>query len=340
MKTELNFLELHFLVQELQDVVGARVDKIYEPDSFLLQIHKSGAGKLFVRITNNVIWIAKEKPAAPEKFSGLCSAMRRFLEGKKIAKIEQLGSERIVQVTFETQKETFYLFIELFQNGNIILTDAARKILGAKEERAWKDREIKRGLNYILPPAKKNLFELKASDISGDEKSLASLGFGKMLAREIIARGSDFKAYQSFLNEKLSPRAYPDGELSPVKLVQYADEGHPFKTFSELIDSKLPHTLLAQKVSGAQKAFAAKKAKLEDVIGMQSKNIAAMEKEAIEVQRKGELIYEHYQELKDILEELNKAKEKFSLQEMKSKLKGHAKIKDLNPKTSDVIIEI
>ncbi len=55
MKNELNFLELHFLVKELQDIVGARVDKIYEPDGFLLQIHKSGAGKLFLRISGRSI---------------------------------------------------------------------------------------------------------------------------------------------------------------------------------------------------------------------------------------------------------------------------------------------
>jgi len=340
MKTELNFLELHFLVDELQDIVGARVDKIYEPDSFLLQIHKSGAGKSFVRISSNVIWRAKEKPAAPETFSGLCGSMRRFLEGKKIAKIEQLGSERIVQITFETQKETFYLFVELFQNGNIILTDAARKILGAKEERAWKDREIKRGLNYVAPPAKKDLFELKAVDILAEEKALASVGFGRLLAREIIARGGDFKAYQSLLKEKPSPRAYSDGELSAIKLAQYSEDGTPFSSFSELIDAKLPHVLLAKKVSGVQKAFESKKSKLQEIIDMQSKNISSLETDAIELQRKGELIYEHYQELKDLLEELNKIKAKFSLQDMKAKLKDHAKIKDLNPKTSDVVVDI
>ncbi len=337
MKSELNFLELHFLVKELQDIIGARVDKIYEPDGFLLQIHKSGAGKIFLRIAN-AIWLAKDKPEAPEKFSALCSSMRRFLEGKKITKIEQLGSERIVQMTFETQKETFYLFIELFQNGNVILTDASRKILGAREERAWKDREIRRGLNYVAPPARKNIFELEK--VPSDEKELASLGFGKLLVREIIARGGDFKAYQSLLKEKPSPREYPDGELSPIKLWQFKEEGHQYKSFSELIDAKLPHAMQSQKISGAQKAFAAKKAKLMEVISMQSKNITAMEKEAIDVQRKGELIYEHYQELKDILEELNKAKAKFSLQEIKAKLKGHAKIKDLNPKTSDVVVDI
>ncbi|MEM3154432.1 MAG: NFACT family protein [Candidatus Woesearchaeota archaeon] len=337
MKTELNFLELHFLVKELQNVIGARVDKIYEPDGFLLQIHKSGVGKSFLRITGNAFWLSQKKLSAPEKFSNLCSMMRRFLEGKKIAKIEQLGSERIVKITFETQRETFYLFIELFQNGNIILTDASLKILGAKEERAWKDREIRRGLNYVPPPAKKNLFEIKG--IPSDEKELAKL-VGKLLAKEILSRGGDFKAYQSLLIETPSPRAYSDGELSPIKLWQFKEEGQHYPSFSAVLDENLSESIAVHKVSDSQKAFDQKMKKLLEVIEIQSKNIAALESEAIELQRKGELIYEHYQELKEILDELYKMKALCSLQEVKAKLKGHAKIKDLNPKTGDVVVEI
>ena len=340
MKTELNFLELHFLVQEVQPCVGARVDKIYEPDGFLFQLHKSGAGKIFLRITNKVLWLSKEKLLAPESISGLCGALRRYLEGKKLTKIEQLGSERILSFVFQTQKETFYLFVELFSNGNIILTDENKKILAAKEERAWKDREIKRGIAYVPPPAKKNLFELEEVDIVHDEKMLAGLGFGKLLAREIIVRGGDFKAYQSVLKEKLSPRAYSDGELSSIKLMQYKEDGETFSSFSELINCRLSQSLQLQKEAVVKQSFEAKRSKINEVIELQTRNIGALEKQAVESQRKGELIYEHYQELKDLLDELNKLKALYSLQEIKAKLKGHPKIKDVNPKTSDVIVEI
>lgn len=331
MKTELNFLELHYLIEELQTCIGSRIDNIYAPDGLLLQLHKSGAGKIFLRITDKAMWIAKEKPAT-EAVSGLCSLLRRHLEGKKLTKLEQIGSERIARFTFQTQKETFYLYVELFSNGNIILTDGDKKILAAKEERAWKDREIRRGQIYKLPPAKQNLFELK--EIPSDEKTLASLGFGKLLAREIIARGD----YQSLLKEKASPHDY-SGELSPIKLEQFK-EGEAFTSFSELLDARLSKSLAAGREQRVSKAYETRKAKIQEVIDIQSKNIEAMEKDALELQHKGELVYEHYQELKDILEELNKAKAKFSLQEIKAKLKGHPKVKDLNPKTNDVVVEI
>lgn len=337
MKTELNFLELHYLVAELQSIVGSRVDNIYAPDGFLFQLHKSGVGKLFLRISNAVMWLSKSKPLVPESVAGLCSILRHFLEGKKLVSVEQISSERVVRFTFETQKERFFLFVELFAGGNIVLVDATYRILGAVEERAWKDREIKRGLQYVLPPAKANLFEL--SEIPDDEKSIASLGFGKLLAKEIIARGGGLKGYHSLLKEKLSARAY-DSELSPIRLAQFDVEGESFPSYCELIDSRLSTSIASQKEERVRKSFEAKKVKLQEVIDIQSKGIETQEKYAVEFQRKGELIYEHYQELKDILEELNKAKAKFSLQEIKAKLKGHAKIKDLNPKTSDVIVEL
>ena len=218
MRTELNFLELHFLVGELQVLVGSRLDNVYDG---LLQFHKSGVGKFFLRISDKALWLSKKSFV---ECSGLCSVLRKFLKGKKMVALEQIGSERVVRFTFQTQKEIFLLFAEFFSNGNLILTDESKKILGAKEERAWKDREIRRGKIYVLPPARQNLFEIKV--IPSDEKSLAALGFGRLLAKEIVARGGNLDAYKSILREKPCAFLY-DGEMSPFRLVQFA-EGQSF----------------------------------------------------------------------------------------------------------------
>jgi predicted ribosome quality control (RQC) complex YloA/Tae2 family protein len=338
-KTELNFLELHFLVQELQVCVGARLQKVYESDGLLLQFHKSGVGKFLLRVTDKVLWLSASRPAA-ETISGVVAKLRKVLEGKKLTALEQSGSERIVKFTFQTQKETFFLIVELFGKGNAVLTDVNNKILAAQEERAWKDREIRRGIKYVAPPAKKNLFDLQEEDISTDEKKLARLGFGKLLAKEILVRGGDFKAYNSLLAEKPSPRMYSDGELSPVRLKQYDEKGKSFASFSELIDSKLGVAAEKQKEDRVKKLFEAKRAKLLEVIELQTRKIEDIEDRAANLQRKGELVYEHYQELKEILDGLNKLKLTYSLQEIRKKVKGHAKIKDVNPKTGDIILEI
>ncbi len=334
MKKELNFLELHFLVDELQVCVGARANRIYEPDGVLFQFHKSGVGKYFLRIMPNVLWLADSKPKAPDNLSRLCGSLRKYLEGKKLTKIEQLGSERIVQLTFETLKEKFFLFVELFSNGNIVLTDDNKKIIIAKDEREWKDRTIKRGVQYVFPPSKDDLFSLKS--IPGDESKIARLGFGKLLAREIVARGGDFKAYRSLVTEKSNPVLYSDGELSPIVLKQYDEVGTRFSSFSELINSRIVQPVSAP----VDKAFLAKRKKILEVLSLQMKSVSSLEGKAAELQVKGDFIYEHYQELQDVLNEFEKAKAKLSLQDMKKKLTGHPKIKDFNPKTGDIVIEL
>ncbi|MBW2969935.1 NFACT family protein, partial [Candidatus Woesearchaeota archaeon] len=301
MKTELNFLELHFLIEELQELIGGRIDNIYQPNGLILQIHKSGKGKQLLQITDKAMFLAKEKPET-EKPTALCSTLRKYLKGKKITEIKQINSERIAKITLQTQKEKFHLFIELFSNGNMVLTDENQKILAAKEERAWKDREIRRGKTYQLPPQKQNLFEL--TEVPKEEKELASAGFGKLLAKEIIARGS----YRELLKEKKNPRIYSDGEMSPIKLEQYKETGKTYKTFSEILDKYLTKNLQTKKEEKASRAYEQKRAKMQEIIDVQTKTKEEQEKKAIEQQRKGELIYEHYQELKEILEEINKAK--------------------------------
>lgn len=336
MKIELNFLELHFLTGELQECIGARVDNIYGKDFLIIQLHKTGAGKTCLNITKNLVWLS-DKRAETQETTGFCTQIRKLLKGKKITAIDQPGSERIIKITLKTQRETTHAYIELFSNGNLVVTDEKNKIIAAKEERKWKDREIRRGSEYALPPQKNDLFSLK--EIPDDEKEIANLGLGRLIAREIKARGGGIKAYKELLNEKLNPKSYPDGEISPIRLAQYPD-GESHKTFSELINKKFSEMPAQGTETEHEKEFSRKKEKISEIVKIQAKTAEGADKEAAELQFKGELIYKHYQELKDVLEELNKAKTKLSLQEIREKLKGHPKIKKVEPRTGEITIEI
>ena len=172
MKTALNVLEIKQITKELQELKGARIDKIYQPDGFLIRTHKTGQGKKMIKIEPNKIWITQKKPEMPTKIPHFCTKLRKELEGKKITQIKQLNNERIIQFTLETQKEKKHLIIELFANGNLIITDSENKIICAQEERAWKDRTIKKGQTYKLPPAKEHPTKLKPPEL-GQYKTLS-----------------------------------------------------------------------------------------------------------------------------------------------------------------------
>ena len=59
-----------------------------------------------------------------------------------------------------------------------------------------------------------------------------------------------------------------------------------------------------------------------------------------ENRKKGEIIYNNYQMIKDILDEINKASKKYSWKEIKEKLKGHKVVKDVDVKEKKVVIEV
>ena len=99
-------------------------------------------------------------------------------------------------VIFEIEKlEKYFLIIELFSKGNIILTDAKNVIITALENQEWKDRTIKPKEKYVFPPLDINWKEvsvkrvqevLKKSEKRNLATSLATeIGLGGLYAEEL-----------------------------------------------------------------------------------------------------------------------------------------------------------
>src|SRR4030043_2301249 len=107
MKSELTSLDLYYLVKEFQQLVGARVDKIYEQSEdkkyFLLVFHKPSLGKLMLRIhLPNLAYLTEYKQAFPETPPGFCVFLRKHLAGGKIKEVRQKGFDRILEIVFDT----------------------------------------------------------------------------------------------------------------------------------------------------------------------------------------------------------------------------------------------
>lgn len=328
---EFNAFDVRCMVEELQQCVGSRINKIYEPDGVLFQLHKSGVGKFLLRVSGNVLWLTAHKPEMPKRLSRLCAKLRKHVEGKKLTALEQVNSERIVKLTLETQKETYYVFAELFGKGNIILADETGRVLIAKEERVWKDREIKQGVQYQLPPAKKDVFSLAKEDMVKDEKKLAVLGLGTLLAREVLARGGDVGAYQSLLKERCSPVLYSSGEFGAFPLKQLDGTPKKYESFSALVDELMGVSAEEQKEKRVDKAFEKKRQKLLEVIELQRQTGEKLEARAVELQRKGEAVYEHFQELSEVLAAI-KGNKKPGV--------PHVEVKKVDRKTGKVLVKM
>ena len=101
---------LHLVKKELEFLIGARVDKIYQPSKEQMVIglrYRGGSARLLfsaaadsarVHITASDI----DNPAVPPMF---CMLMRKHLGGAKLLGIRQDGFERILCFDFEAMNE-------------------------------------------------------------------------------------------------------------------------------------------------------------------------------------------------------------------------------------------
>lgn len=318
----LTSVDLHFMAKELQLLIGGRIDKIYQlKEDIYIEIYVTAKGKNLLKITTDKIWITKHKPSF-EELPHFAESLRKHLNGTRVKEIKQIDSERILELITEAKEKQYKLYIELFSNGNIILeTDG--KIKAARLEKKWKDRTIRRGQAYELPPKAEDILKITEARIKEilDEdiisKRLAKIGFGKEYAQELCERAGIsnteqkadpekiYLAIKQLLNEEPNPQVYYENKeailATPIKFKSKKEESKKTETFSEAIDETDEKPI---KKDNIQK----EKEKIQNIIKKQEEDIKKINEKANKEKRKAEIIYEKYMEFKDILEQVKNKK--------------------------------
>ena len=172
------------IVTELQEIIGSKIDKIYEPDknTIILGLYLNGknyALNICIDSHNcriNLTTHQKENPLVAPNF---CMLLRKHLLGGRISNISMLGLERLVKIEIETinefnEIEEKTLIVELMgKHSNIILINQAEKIIDAMRRIDSKNsyREILPSRIYILPKSEKADL-LKIKDFNEFEEKL------------------------------------------------------------------------------------------------------------------------------------------------------------------------
>jgi predicted ribosome quality control (RQC) complex YloA/Tae2 family protein len=375
MSYELSSLDLHYLVEELQALKGARVDKIYSPQrkELLFQLFMTGPGKRMLRINAPAyIYLSDFKEDQPERPSGFCTLLRKYLDNTRLREINQLGFERIIELVFEGKEESYRLFAELFSKGNIVLCKEDYTIIMPAEYQEWKGRSIRPKLRYLFPKKSLDFLTLtekelkEAAESSGKSivKLLATdIGLGGKYAEELCAisgvpkereklEEGDLKkligARKRLLSEKISTKIYFEGgsikAAAPFGLTTLDAldglETREFQSYNEALDYAFSGEIAAGSDSKKLSRHQAKIERLLKIIKSQEEYLAELEKEIKEESGSGEAIYTNYQMISDILKELNRARSKYSLREMREKVKGNKLVKDIKEKEKSVVLEL
>lgn len=176
---------LHCVKEELSALVGARVDKIYQPSREeivvtlrLLNSADRAAKKLIFSANGtaarvNLTTAEFENPSAPPMF---CMLLRKHLSNGKLVGIRQDGLERILYFDFECVNEigdlvTNTLISEIMgRHSNIILVRDGRVVDSVKRVADAEFQGIRRilpNIPYEMPPRTErlNILETKSDEI-------------------------------------------------------------------------------------------------------------------------------------------------------------------------------
>ena len=130
-------ITLAYQVAGLKQVVeGSMLRKVQELENNWIKLKlqtKQGTKDLI--LTPNALFIAMHSMHARQNTSGYGALLRKHLQNKRILSFAQHGFDRIIVLEFQE----YFLIVELFAKGNIVLADKEKKIISAYRKESWKD---------------------------------------------------------------------------------------------------------------------------------------------------------------------------------------------------------
>jgi len=315
---ELSALDLYYLTEEFQILVGGKIDKVFgdKKKELLIQFHIPKLGKKLMKITPTHVYLTQTKQVS-ERPNNFCMALRKFTSNRWVRKISMHGFERVLEFELEG-KEKNKLIIELFHKGNIILCDDAGKIKLIQETQKWKDRTLRGGVQYVYPEKGFNPITDSIKDLEITKESIVKslaidAGLGGRYAEELCLMAEVDKDKASLKKtdiEKLdkarkeifskSGPGLGDGEFVPFKL-SYHEKFEKKESFSDAIDGILTPKIAKEEHDKAVKESGKKKKKAEKIIDIQTKQIKKLETDQKEFKEAGEKIYLNYDKVKSAL---------------------------------------
>jgi predicted ribosome quality control (RQC) complex YloA/Tae2 family protein len=149
-------IELKFLVNHVKEIIDDvyYISNVYPitKNSLIIKFHHSQKNDISLLVSTFGICVTKYKYSVIEDNDAI-KKIKSELERSKLIDVSIFEGERIVQFIFQNVNGLkYYLIVELFGNGNIILCDESLKILALINSLNVRHRVLKPGLHYVPPP--------------------------------------------------------------------------------------------------------------------------------------------------------------------------------------------
>ena len=299
-------LDIYAWIEENRDKIeGGFIKKIYQvgEKEFLIKIYKDSTRTLYVNLRGQIFFGERETPDTPSMFA---MYLRKRFNNAKIIAVEQVNFDRIINL----KTKDYELIFELFGGGNAIVTKEGI-IERAYVEREWRHRTVMHGALYTPPLPKNNpindrdkiceIIENSKKDLVRTLASEYNLG---RYAEEVCFRANVNKNAKNVSGEECERLKNAmaelfnfdgcyiyDGFFSPIPMKSLGKEIEHYESFNDCLN----------KYFAPQEETKIENIKLKNIKEMQLAKIEEFRKEEELNKKIGDKIYEHFQEVEDII---------------------------------------
>lgn len=356
------------MTAELSALLPLWIGKIYQYDNATFGIRLNGEDKaryLLYVVKGVRAHLVSSLPDAPKNPSGFSMYLRKFIDGGKVLAIEQKTVERVLIFSIGKGPREFRLIIELFDEGNLILTDEKYVIQNALVQKRFRERDIVGGAVYSMEgmdPVRLS-YEEFAEQMSQDEadvvRALATrMQLGGPVSEEVCALAGVSKSmpakfateaqlrpvyeamvsYLGRLRREMDPVIDEKGAFPLPSVLREPKEHYP--TFSAALEAWFPKPVAESVVEAKVKL-----SREERIRKQQEEALVKFERKISEAMESSEIIYSHYGEVQETINVLSQASERMSWQDIAKVLKGSdmpaaRRIVSVNPADASVVLDL
>lgn len=147
-------MDIRAVISEINaNYVGMRVYNVYDIDNktYLIRLQKPDSKAVLLIESGTRIHSTEFEWPKNLMPSGFAMKCRKHLKSRRLAHVKQLGVDRIVDIQFGSDEAAYHLIVELYDRGNIILTDHEYTILNLLRFRTAEAEDVKIAVRERYP---------------------------------------------------------------------------------------------------------------------------------------------------------------------------------------------
>ena len=186
---------------------GARLDNVYKPsgvEGLLLKFKWPGGQALIVvepALRIHETWrLQAEREVLPR---GVVAVARKHVRGLRVSGLRQVGFDKIVEFEFHTGAR---LVVELIPRGIVAVVSSDGRVMGLTSTIEAKDRVVKPGLPYKLPPLRQeNPFDYTLERLVEGASKGRDIVRGLIVGAQIPPEAAEEALYRCGIPKTLKP---------------------------------------------------------------------------------------------------------------------------------------